>query len=108
KPSRFFSPESQVVSPLAFESPNCACSRGRRRSQSIIKTCAPVCASMNAVLIPVVVFPSAGWLDVIKIVFGGFPADDKSKEVRKCRYDSVIGERASVIIASAVVVEGGP
>src|ERR1043165_1268072 len=108
RPSRFFSPESHVVSPLALESPNCVCSRGRRKSQSIIKTCAPVCASMNAVLMPVVVFPSAGWLEVIRIVFGGLPADDKSNDVRRCRYDSVIGERASVIIASAVVFDGGP
>ena len=60
---------------------------------------------MNAVLIAVVVLPSEGWLEVTRIVFGGCPAD-KSSEVRRCRYDSAIGDRASSIIASAVVSEG--
>src|SRR5678815_3492664 len=106
------SPESQLVKPRVLGTSKCACKRGRRRSQSTIKTSAPVCASMNAVLIAVVVLPSEGWLEVTRIVFGGCPADDKSSEVRKCRYDSAIGERASSIIASAVVsegaVDGGP
>src|SRR4028118_1436614 len=45
--------------------------RGRRRSQSSIKTSAPVCASMTAVLTAVVVLPSDGWLDGTGMVFGG-------------------------------------
>src|ERR1051326_2049406 len=89
-----------------FATSNCVCSRGRRRSQSIIKTSAPVCASMKAVLIAVVDFPSEGWLDVTSIVFGGWPADDNNNDVRKWRYDSAIGERTSSIIARAVLSPG--
>src|SRR6185437_13248089 len=79
-----------------------ACSRGRRKSQSIISTSAPVCASMNAVLMAVVVLPSDGWLEVIKMVLGGLPADESNSEVRRCRYASAIGERTSVTSARAV------
>jgi hypothetical protein len=38
---------------------------------------------MNAVLIAVVVFPSDGWLEVTRIVFGGCPAEDNNNDVRK-------------------------
>src|SRR6185295_11470822 len=75
----------------------------RRKSQSIIRTSAPVCASINAVLIAVVVFPSEGWLDVTRIVFGGCPAEESRSEVRRWRYASAMGERTSLISASAVV-----
>jgi hypothetical protein len=61
---------------------------------------------MNAVLMAVVVFPSEGWLDVTRIVFGGCPAEDNKSDVRKWRYDSAIGDRTSSIIASAVLSEG--
>src|ERR1043165_8116328 len=104
--SRSFSPESHVVRPFELLTSNCVCSRGRRKSQSMIKTSTPVCASMNAVLIAVVVFPSEGWLDVTRIVFGGCPADDNSSDVRKWRYDSAIGDLASSISARAVLSEG--
>ena len=36
---------------------------------------------MNAVLIAVVVFPSDGWLEVTRIVFGGCPADESNSEL---------------------------
>ena len=62
---------------------NWACSRGRRRSQSMIRICAPVWANMKAVLIAVVVLPSEGWLDVTRIVFGGVPADESKSDVRR-------------------------
>ena len=61
---------------------------------------------MNAVLMAVVVLPSEGWLEVTRIVFGGVPADESSSDVRRWRYDSAIGERTSVTIASAVVSLG--
>src|SRR4026208_1869991 len=102
------SPDSPFVKPLPFGTSKCACNLGRRRSQSTIRHSAPVWASMNAVLIAVVVLPSEGWLDVTRIVFGGCPADERSNEVRKWRYDSAIDERASSIIARAVVSEGEP
>src|SRR4026208_345494 len=81
--STSLSPESHVVRPFELGTSNCACNRGRRRSQSMIRTSAPVCASMNAVLMAVVVFPSDGWLEVIRMVFGGWPADESNSEVRK-------------------------
>src|SRR5216683_78771 len=61
---------------------------------------------MNPVLMAVVVLPSEGWLEVTRIVFGGVPADESSSDVRRWRYDSAIGERTSVTIASAVVSLG--
>src|SRR5712691_11827550 len=72
----------------------------------MIRTSAPVWASINAVLMAVVVLPSEGWLEVTRIVFGGVPAEESSNDVRKWRYDSAIGERTSVTIASAVVSLG--
>ena len=48
-------------------------------------TSAPVCANIKAVLIAVVVLPSEGWLEVTRIVFGGWPAEDNNREVRKWR-----------------------
>src|SRR5689334_19879167 len=104
--SRSLSPDSHVVKPFELLTSNCVCSRGRLKSQSMIKTSTPVCASMNAVLMAVVVFPSEGWLDVTRIVFGGCPAEDNSNDVRRWRYDSAIGDLTSSIIASAVVSEG--
>ena len=61
---------------------------------------------MKAVLMAVVVLPSDGWLDVTRIVRGAVPADDNNSEVRKCRYDSAIGDRMSFNIASAVASFG--
>src|SRR5688572_28415951 len=79
------SPERKLVSPRVFDKLKFACIRGRLRSQSMIRTSAPVWASMNAVFTAVVVFPSEGWLEVTRIVRGGLPADDSSSDVRRWR-----------------------
>src|SRR5438045_4166404 len=100
------SPDKQFVNPRAFEILKCACSRGRRRSPSMIRTWAPVCARMKAVLIAVVVLPSEGWLEVTRMVRGAVPAEDNNSDVRRCRYDSAIGDLISFTIASAVVSFG--
>ncbi len=92
--------------PRLFGRLKCACKRGRRKSQSIIKTCAPVWANMKAVFIAVVVLPSDGWLEVTRIVLGGVPADESKSDVRKWRYDSAMGERTSLTRASAVASPG--
>src|SRR3989442_6958535 len=99
----FFSPESQLVSPTELDTSKCACSLGRLRSQSMISTSAPVWANMNAVLIAVVVFPSDGWLEVTKMVLGAWPAEERSNEVRKWRYDSATWDRKFSTIARAVL-----
>src|SRR3982751_6267325 len=99
-------PDRQLVKPCAFGILKCACSLGRRKSQSIIKTFAPVCASMKAVLMAVVVLPSEGWLEVTRIVRGAVPADDNNSDVRKWRYASAIGDRTSFTIVRAVASVG--
>ena len=78
-------PDKQLVKPWALGILKWAWSLGRRKSQSIIKTFAPVWASMKAVLIAVVVLPSEGWLEVTRIVLGAWPADESSREVRRWR-----------------------
>ena len=61
----------------------------------MIKTSAPVWASITAVFTAVVVLPSEGWLEVTRIVFGACPAVESNSDVRRCRYASAIGERFS-------------
>src|SRR6266550_6275156 len=100
------SPDRQLVKPRAFEILKCACRRGRRKSQSMISTSAPVWARVNAVLIAVVVLPSEGWLEVTRIVRGAVPADESKSDVRRWRYDSAMGDLTSLTIASAVVSFG--
>src|SRR5205823_13151672 len=56
--------------------------------------------------IAVVVLPSEGWLEVTRIVRGAVPAEDSNNDVRRCRYDSAIGDLTSFTIASAVVSFG--
>src|SRR5918911_954059 len=99
----FDSPERKFVTPFVFGIPKCAWMRGRRRSQSRTSTSAPVCASIVAMLTAVVVLPSEGWLDVTSTVLGGCPAEESSSDVRRWRYASAAGERASSMRASAVV-----
>src|SRR5205823_3713916 len=82
------SPERWLVKPRTFEILKFEWSRGRRKSQSMISTSAPVWANMKAVLIAVVVLPSDGWLEVTRMVLGAWPAEESSNDVRKWRYDS--------------------
>ena len=61
------------------------CSRGRRMSASMTRTFAPVWARLRAAFTAVVVFPSAGMLEVTSRVFGAWPADESNTEVRRWR-----------------------
>src|SRR5690606_5972688 len=67
----------------------------------MIKTFAPVWAKLIAVLVAVVVLPSAGRLDVIRSVFGGCPAVERRIDVLSWRYASASDDRESALIRSS-------
>src|SRR5579872_2983022 len=63
---------------------------GRRISASIKRTRTPFWASTTAQLMLVVVLPSCGRALVTMMTLGGAPRFDRSREVRRARYDSAI------------------
>ena len=58
---------------------------GRRISASIKRTRTPFCARTMAVLMLVVVFPSWGKALVMRMILGGAPSEESSRDVRRAR-----------------------